>query len=257
MGLLDGQTAIITGSGGGIGRETALTFAREGARIVVADRDIDGAEATKRLIEGEGGAAIALDLDVRKEDSVRSLVERALAAFGTIEILVNNAGIAGRRRPTLEQPLDHWQRVIHVNLDGPFLCCKHVGPHLIERGRGAIVNIASIAGLGGYPNMASYGPSKAALANFTRQMAAEWGPHGIRVNAIAPGSIAAEWMQADIAAGRIDPSARIANTPLGRLGEPRDIALVALFLASDLARYVTGAVIPVDGGVTARISGLY
>lgn len=257
MGLLDHQVAIVTGSAGGIGRETALTFQREGAKIVVADRNLDGAEETRRRIEAAGGQAIALDLDVRREDSVTSMVDRAIAAFGQIDILVNNAGIAGRIRPTVEQPLDHWQRVINVNLDGPFLCCKHAGPHLMARGRGAVVNIASIAGTGGYPNMASYGPSKAALANLTQQLAVEWGPKGVRVNAIAPGSIASEWMQADIAGGRIDPSGRIAGTPLGRLGEPADIALAALFLVSDLARFVTGVVLVVDGGVTARVPGLY
>ncbi|HEX2173804.1 MAG TPA: SDR family oxidoreductase, partial [Dehalococcoidia bacterium] len=199
-----------------------------------------------------GGEAMALDVDVRKEDSVRSLAERAIAAFGGIEILVNNAGIAGRRRPTIDQPLDHWQRVIAVNLDGPFLCCKHLGPHLLKRGRGAVINIASVAGLSGWANAASYGPSKAAVANFTQQLATEWGPRGVRVNAIAPGFIASEWMRRDIDAGRVDAGPRIARTPLGRLGEPEDIALVAVFLASDLARFVNGAVIPVDGGLVAQ-----
>ena len=252
MGLLDNQVAIVTGAGSGIGRAISLAYVREGARLVAADRNIDGAEETQKMIQGEGGEAIALDLDVRKEDSVKSMIDRAIGRFGQIDVLVNNAGIAGRRRPTTEQPLDHWQRVLNVNLDGPFLCCKHLGPHLIERRRGAVINIASIAGLAGWANAASYGPSKSAVANFTQQLAAEWGPYGIRVNAIAPGFIASEWMQREIESGQVDPGPRIARTPLGRLGEPLDIALVAVFLASDLARFVTGVVLPVDGGVTAQ-----
>ncbi|HEX2172567.1 MAG TPA: SDR family oxidoreductase [Dehalococcoidia bacterium] len=251
-GMLADQAAIVTGGGSGIGRAIARLFAQEGAQVVVADRNIDGAEETQRLIQEAGGEAVALPIDVRKEDSVKAMIDQAIATFGAIDILVNNAGIAGRDRPTIEQPLDHWQRVLAVNVDGPFLSCKHLGPHLIERRRGAVINIASISGLGGHDNGASYGPSKAAVANFTQQMAVEWGPYGIRVNAIAPGAIGSEWMLADFAAGRSNPQDRINKTPLRRIGEPNDIAKAALFLASDLASFVTGAILVVDGGATAR-----
>ena len=248
---LSGQVALVTGGGSGIGEAILRAFTREGADLVVADRDIAAAERVSGELQAAGRRALPIEVDVRHEEGVLSMVERALAEFGQIDILVNNAGIAPRQRPLVEQNVDHIDRLLAVHVRGPMLCCKFAGPSMIERQRGAVLNISSVVGLGGMPNRAAYGPAKAAIVNFTQAMAVEWAPYGIRVNAITPGYIRTPYVRASVESGAFSSAVIEQRTPLGRLGEPEEIAEAALFLCSPAASYITGVTLPVDGGFSA------
>ena len=248
MGLLDGKVAIVTAAAGaGIGQAAARRFAQEGARVVVSDAHARRVQEVAEAMSREYGSEVpALAVDVRDAEQVRRLVEATLERFGQIDILMNNAGI-NRLVPVWEMDEETWRLVIDVNLTGTFHCTRAVLPHMIERKGGAIVNMASVVGwFGSSDGEAHYAAAKAAVMGFTRAVAAEVGPYGIRVNAIAPGLIYNEFLE------RIYPKEFfdrfVSRVPLGRAGEPPDIADVALFLASDLSRYVTGEVICVSGG---------
>ena len=243
------KVSIITGGGSGIGRATALLFSKEGAKVVVADCSVEGAEETVKLIQGLNGDALAVRVDVASEVEVERMVQTTISQYGKLDILFNNAGVTIPRCPTHELPLDEWQRVISVNLTGVFLGSKHGIREMLKGGGGVIINNASIAGVIGLPNIAAYGASKGGVVNLTRQLAIECAPKNIRVNCICPGAIQTP-MAEKAAAG---PGAlKNADGPMGRRGEPEEIAQAALYLASNDSSYVNGVILPIDGGWFAQ-----
>jgi len=248
---LTDRTIVVTGAGQGIGRAVALGLAEHGAQVACLDVQAGPAAETAALIEEKGGTASAAAVDVRQAEGVEAVVARALDRHGRLDGLVNAAGVTVRSAAVDFTPAD-WHRVIDVNLVGTFLCAQAVGRHLIAAGRGSIVNVASIAALAamGRGNTA-YTASKGGVAALTRELAVEWAPHGVRVNALAPCHIRTPF----IAPILNDPetSARlIANIPLGRIGEPEELVGPIVFLLSDAASLVTGHVLAADGGFLAR-----
>jgi len=250
---LDGRAAIITGAGGGIGGAIANVFVAEGARVVIADRDLAAARATAAVF---GDAAIALDVDVTNEAQVQSMAKESLARFGRIDILVNNAGII-RKAFVKDMTAETWDAVMDVNLKATFLCSKAVLPTMIEAKRGRIINIASIAGKVGEPTASAYSAAKWGVLGFTRSLALEVAQYDILVNAICPGPIPTTLGQqgwrdgADLQGVGLDKiMARVnARSPLGRLGTVEQVARMALFVASDDCDFTTGSAFNVDGGI--------
>ncbi|MCO5145664.1 MAG: glucose 1-dehydrogenase [Aquamicrobium sp.] len=248
-GELEGRVALITGAGSGLGLATARAFAGAGARVVINDLRLDAAEAAVAEL-GEGHMAIGGD--VSKEDAVAEMVARVEDKTGGIDILVNNAGMPDSFVPTVDQPLSHWQRLIDVHLTGTYLVSKTVAPGMIRRGKGgAILNLNSIAGVVGLPVRTAYSAAKAGIGMLTRVLGCEWGPHGIRVNAVAPGYMMTPLTERLIAEGKIDVKRIRRRTPMGAMGTADDIAEAMLFLASDRAKFITGVTLPVDGGYMA------
>ncbi len=242
---LAGRTAVVTGGARGIGRAIAFALAGAGAAVTVADRDRDAAEATAAALRERGATASALVLDVTRVADVE-----AAAAAGETDILVNNAGLV-TNAPALDTTDADWRRVLDVDLDAVFWCSRAYGRGMVERGRGAIVNVGSMAGeIVVHPQgQPAYNAAKAAVAMLTKSLAAEWARSGVRVNAVAPGYTATELTLL----GRSKPEwfqTWLDRTPMGRLGEPDEIAAVALFLASDAASFMTGSIVTVDGGYT-------
>jgi NAD(P)-dependent dehydrogenase (short-subunit alcohol dehydrogenase family) len=249
MGRLDGKVAVITGAAGGMGREAALLFAAEGARVCVADVD---AEAAARTAADVGGA-FALEVDVADSASVERMMRATAERFGGIDVLYNNAGISpADDAGILETEPDAWDRVQAVNAKGVYLCCKHGIPHLLERGGGSVINVASfVALLGAATSQISYTASKGAVLAMTRELAVQFARQGIRCNALCPGPVETPLLLNIYGS---DPAAlerRRIHWPMGRLATPREIVNAALFLASDESSYVNGAVFTVDGGLTA------
>jgi meso-butanediol dehydrogenase/(S,S)-butanediol dehydrogenase/diacetyl reductase len=241
--------ALITGGGSGIGRAIAERFAREGARVVVADRNLPGAEETVARVVHAGGAALAVETDVADATAVTALVSLAKQTYGRIDVLVNNAAAsAGDDILTIDEPTWDWN--LAVVLKSAFLCSKAVLPGMIERRRGAIVNIASVNGLTGLGEE-GYSAAKAGMINLTQNLAIKYGRYGVRANVICPGTIRTPIWDARVERHPAIFDELAAWYPLGRVGEPDDIAAAALFLASPDAAWITGAVLPVDGGLTA------
>ncbi|PYE43899.1 NAD(P)-dependent dehydrogenase (short-subunit alcohol dehydrogenase family) [Rhizobium sp. PP-F2F-G20b] len=248
---LDGKVAVVTGSARGIGRAVAERLAAAGAYVVIADRDEAEAAVASAAIQKSGGNASAITLDVTDRDQLAEVAERLYAVHGRIDILVNNAGIV-RNAPAAEMSLNDWQSVIDIDLGGVFHCSQAFGRRMIADGRGAIVNISSICGeVTVYPQpQVSYNAAKAGVNLLTKSLAVEWAKLGVRVNAVAPGYVGTEMtLRGRSNAEWFDTWMRM--TPMGRLGEPREIANAVLFLAADASSYITGTVLTVDGGYTA------
>jgi 3-oxoacyl-[acyl-carrier protein] reductase len=243
---LKDKAAIITGGGNGIGRATALTFAREGAKVAVADIALDAAKAVAEEIKQAGGEAIAVPVNTADRASVDAMVKAVLAAFGQIDILINNAGIL-RDAQLLKLTEDNFDAVIGVNLKGVFNCTQAVAAHMIERGSGRIVNASSVVGLYGNFGQTNYVAAKAGVIGMTKVWARELGRKGITVNAVAPGFISTDMIK-DIPDNVLQ--SMVDKVPLKRIGSAEEVANAYLWLASDEASYVNGAVISVDGGVT-------
>lgn len=241
---LEGQVAIVTGGGAGIGRGIAELFAKAGAAIVVSDLKMETAQAVVDEIKANGGQAIAVDCDVTSDAALQNLVDKAIAAFGKITILINNAGGGGPK--PFDMPMDTFIWAYKLNVFSVFHLCQLCAPHMEAAGGGAILNISSMAGENKNKNMASYSSSKAAESHLTRNIAFDLGPKNIRVNAIAPGAIKTQAL-----ATVLNPDiekAMLKHTPLARLGEPDDIAYAALFLCSPASSWVSGQVLTVSGG---------
>jgi NAD(P)-dependent dehydrogenase (short-subunit alcohol dehydrogenase family) len=261
-GRLQGKIALVfgagvTGTGWGNGNATAATFAREGAVVIAVDRDREAAEVTRGTIAGEGGRCDAETADVTRSEDVERVVQAVVQRHGSIDVLHNNVGYAGMGGP-IELSEQDWHQIIDLNLKGVFLACKHTLPIMLRQGAGAIVNISSIAAIRytGYP-YAAYYAAKAGLNQFTVGLALQYAAQGIRVNAIMPGLMNTPLIREQITGQYADADEMIrqrnASCPMGRMGEPWDVARAALFLASDEAGYITGVCLPVDGGLTCRI----
>jgi NAD(P)-dependent dehydrogenase (short-subunit alcohol dehydrogenase family) len=250
MGRLDGKVAVITGAGGGMGRAAAMLFTEEGARVCVADVDGRAAEETVSLCPGE---AFAIGVDVSDEEGVAAVYAQTSGRFGGVDVLYNNAGISpGDDASVLETSVEAWQRVQDINAKGVFLCCKHGIPHLLKRGGGSVINVASfVAIVGAATSQISYTASKGAVLAMSRELAVQFARGGVRVNALCPGPVETPLL---LSIFGDDPAAlerRRAHWPTGRLAKPREIVNAALFLASDESSYVTGSTFLVDGGLTA------
>jgi NAD(P)-dependent dehydrogenase (short-subunit alcohol dehydrogenase family) len=246
---LAGKVCVITGAGGGMGREAALLFSAEGAKVCVADIDAQAAERTA----ADAGEALAVQVDVADEASVEAMYEETARTYGGIDVLYNNAGISPADDGSIvDTELDAWERVQAVNTRGVYLCCKHGIPYLLDRGGGSVINVASFVALvGAATSQISYTASKGAVLALSRELAVQFARRGIRANALCPGPVETPLLL------RIfgdDPAAyerRRVHLPMGRLAKPREIANAALFLASDESSYVNGATFLVDGGLTA------
>ena len=257
------KVALVSGAGSsgpgwGNGKATAVLFAREGAKVLAADINLDAAVETRQIIEREGGVCAAVSGNVSRADDVATMVEACIAAFGRIDVLHNNVGIAELGGP-VETTEDSWDRVNDVNLKSMFVTCRQVLPHMERQGRGAIVNIASVAGIRwlGVPYI-SYAATKAAVIQFTRVIALQYARSGIRANSILPGMMNTPMVHAPkvIAAYGGSPEEMVRRRdrqcPMGRMGDAWDVAYAALFLASDEAKYITGTELVVDGGLTVN-----
>ena len=246
------RVAIITGGGSGIGAEIARAMAEKGSHIVIFDIHSDeGAKIAELLEDQYDIQAFSIEGDVSVEQDVIKMVEETIDKFGRIDILVNNAGMSAPPVPTISQDVKDWQRVIDVNLRGSYLCSKLVGQEMVKKRYGKILMISSIAGTIGLPQKNSYSSSKAGVNMMTRTLASEWAQYNINVNTIAPGFILTPFFQRGIENKSFEKDEVIKMTPLGTLGQVEDVADAAIFLCSDAAKFITGVILPVDGGLSA------
>jgi NAD(P)-dependent dehydrogenase (short-subunit alcohol dehydrogenase family) len=249
--MLQGRVAIVTGAASGIARATAILFAREGAAVAVVDRDVEGGSETVEQIRSESGQAEFFQVDVSNSDEVYDAVSATLKRFGDLNVLFNGAGIL-TYGTVLETPEDIWKQVMAVNLTGTFLFCRAVLPHMVQKGRGSIINVASTTGShDACAHAAAYVSSKGGVTLLTRSMGIDYARQGIRVNAICPGPTDTPMLRKALTPEQLSSFAL--SFPMGRLGQPEEIAKAAVFLASDEASFVTGAMLYVDGGQTAEV----
>jgi NAD(P)-dependent dehydrogenase (short-subunit alcohol dehydrogenase family) len=251
-GRLDGKVALITGAGNGMGREASVLFAREGARVIVADFAEDGGAATVEAVHAAGGQAAFVKVDVAQDTQVKAMVDFAMSTFGALHVLYNNAGIFpaddGGVTETLEST---WDRVMDVNLKGVWLGCKHGVPAIVASGGGSIVNVASfVALMGAATAQIAYTASKGGVLSMTREIAVEYARQGVRANSLCPGPIDTPLL-AELLSDPERRARRLVHIPMGRLGRAEELAKAALFLASDDSSFMTGASLVVDGGITA------
>lgn len=243
---LKDKVAIITGAGSGIGRAIAVRFAGEGARVVIAELDESGGSETASLIRSGGGEAVFIKTDVGRADSVAELFGFVDERGWPVDVLVNNAGNAGQLAPIQDHADELWHSILNVHLNGTFYCTREAVRRMLPRRAGSIINLGSVAGLRGFPGAASYTAAKGAIMAFTKGIALEVAPYGIRVNCIAPG-----WIETPIL-GNLPREMRegmVQMVPLGRIGKPEEVAALALFLASDESSFITGQIISPNGGM--------
>jgi NAD(P)-dependent dehydrogenase (short-subunit alcohol dehydrogenase family) len=250
-GRLAGKVAIVTGGASGIGRGAALTFAREGARVIVADLDDGGGAATARMIVDSGGAAAFIHTDVSAAADVGAMVERAVATYGRLDCAFNNAGVNQEHAAAADLDEALWDRTIAINLKGVWLCMKYEIPAMLAGGGGAIVNTASVVGLTGRRDTPAYVASKHGIIGLTKATALDYGKRGIRVNAVCPGTIRTAMYVQRLGDDPAVDARLAAGTPIGRIGTPEDVAEAVVWLCSDAAAFVTGHCLVVDGGDTA------
>jgi len=244
---LDGKRALVTGGASGIGETTAKLLADLGARVVLADINADRlADAAHRT-----GAVGVTSGDVASEADSERMVAEAIGAIGGLDLLFNSAGIGDDLVPVHEQAPDRWQRVVDVNLKGTYLMCRAAGRGMLAQKSGSIVNVSSIVGLGAFPGRSAYGVAKAGIIHLTATLGCEWGADGVRVNCIAPGYTRTPMVQSLLDRKIFDPTRILGRTPLGRMALPEEMAKATAFLLSDWASYITGVVLPVDGGWSA------
>jgi NAD(P)-dependent dehydrogenase (short-subunit alcohol dehydrogenase family) len=246
------RVALVTGGGAGLGRATCLAFAADGAAVVVADRAAESAAMTVSLIEREGGSAVSVEIDVTQTSDCELMVTVATSRFGRLDFAYNNAGMGGEGLPTHETTLAHWDALMAVNLTGVFLSMKHEIPAMLETGGGAIVNTSSIRGLVSYPDLSAYTASKHAVLGLTKSAALEYVDKGIRINAVCPGVVKTALVKQSYARMPGFEERSLALHPVGRFGDPEEIAATVVWLCSDDASYVAGAGLVVDGGWVAQ-----
>jgi 3-oxoacyl-[acyl-carrier protein] reductase len=249
-GRLQGKVALVTGAGSGIGRASAERFAAEGAQVVAVD--IRGGEETAAAIEAAGGEGLALSTDVSDESAVAAMAAAALERFGRVDVLMNNAGILDEFEPAAETSTETWNRVLGVNLSAQFFTSRALLPQMVERGDGAIINVASTAGLNGGNGGAAYTTSKHGVIGFTRQLCFDYARKGIRCNVICPGAVETGMTREIFASPDAAVMEAVESAPIGRWAQPAELAAAALFLASDEASFVNGAVYVVDGGFDSK-----
>ncbi len=251
---LSDKVIIVTGGGSGMGRTASTMFAAEGAKVVVADFGESGGRETERLVREAGGEATFVRVDISSESDAKTMVDRAMEAFGRIDVLYNNAGIMPEEdHSVLDTPVEAWDRVMAVNVRGVFLACKHALPRMLEQGSGSVINIASfVAILGCSVPQDAYTASKGAVLALTRSLAVQFAGQGVRSNAISPGPIETpllmDWLLADEAAKQL----RLARNPTGRFGRPEEVVNLAIYLASDESRWTNGANFVIDGGISVN-----
>jgi NAD(P)-dependent dehydrogenase (short-subunit alcohol dehydrogenase family) len=249
MADLKNKVGIVTGGGSGIGRATSLAMSKAGASLVIGNRDAVKGEEVVRLIEQGGGRAVFQKTDVSKPDDVKALVARAVSVFGRLDLAFNNAGMDGEQVPLHEQDIERATMLFDVNIKGVFYCMKYEIEQMLQTGSGAIVNTSSIFGLNGYPGWSLYTATKHAVTGMTKAAALDYARQNIRVNAVGPGPVETPLLAKGTGG---DPHSYASFVPMGRIGQPEDIADPVVWLLSDEARYVTGHTLPVDGGVCSQ-----
>jgi NAD(P)-dependent dehydrogenase (short-subunit alcohol dehydrogenase family) len=250
--LLDGKVALVTGAGAGIGQAAALAMAREGATIVIADRDPAGGATTLEMLKARGGQGLATTIDTSVASQVEVLIQRAVDAYGRLDCAVNNAGIQGQISSTTECTEENWDRIVSVNLKGVWLCLKYEIGQMLRQGGGAIVNVASNFGLVGSRGMPAYAASKHGVIGLTKTAALEYARHDVRVNAVCPGPTRTPMLETVLREQPEIVAAIEAAQPIGRIGRAQEIAEAILWLCSDGASFVTGAALSVDGGYVTQ-----